>query len=49
MQKVHGPPIDPTFKPRRYLAQPLLGPLLVSVLLLLVLCALILFRSFGAL
>ena len=48
MQKVHGPPAEATFKPRRgYLAQPVLGPLVVTVSLLLLLSALIYFQSFG--
>ncbi len=48
MQKVHGPPIEATLKPRRgYLAQPVLGPLVVTVSLLLLLSALIYFQSFG--
>jgi len=48
MQKVHGPPVETTFKSGRgYLAHPMLGPLVVSLSLLLVLYALIYFNSFG--
>ena len=49
MQKVHGAPVDTGFEPRRgYLARPVMGSLLVSLALLLILCALIYFGSFGA-
>ena len=48
MQKVHGPPVETPFKPwRGYLAHPMLGPLVVSLSLLLVLYALIYFNSVG--
>lgn len=49
MQKVHGAPLETGFEPRRgYLAQPVVGPLVVSLALLLILCAVIFFRSLGA-
>jgi hypothetical protein len=49
MQKVHGAPVETAGESQRgYLAQPVMGPLVVSVSLLLILCAFFLFRWLGA-
>ncbi len=49
MHKVHGAPLETGFEPRRgYLTHPVMGPLVVSLALLLVLCAVVFFRSLGA-
>ena len=49
MQKVHGAPIQPGIAPQRHFTAGLVtGPLLVSLSLLLVVCALVYFRSIAA-
>ena len=46
MQKVHGAPLETGLAPRRgYLAQPAMGPLVVSLALLLVLGAIFYFGT----
>ena len=48
MQKVHGPPVEtPVHARQRYLDQPTLSALVVSLALLLMLCALIYFGFVG--
>ena len=48
MQKVHGPPVEtPVHTRHGYLDQPAVTALLVSLALLLIICALIYFGFFG--